>query len=153
MKLKQLKEWGGRDLPGFGDEATWGGRTPTIDDDEPEDPLADYFRTDADELNGIFIVDPGEYSNDDPEVEAQLKRDGYRIENDTGHSFVAAFSHAQKPVYNYFCSGTEDRYVSMYVVAELKRLAQEAGKKFTITDLQRLNNKWMQALLSQQPDV
>lgn len=153
MKLKQLKEWGGRDLPGFGDEATWGGRTPYPDDDEQEDPLADYYRTDDDALDGIFIVDPGEYSNGDPDVEAQLKRDGYKITNDTGHGFPEAFSHAQKPVYNFFCAGTEDHYVSTYVIAELKRIAGEAGKSFTITELQALNKKWMQALLSQQPDV
>ena len=148
MKYKKLNGH----LPGPGDEATWGRRTPYAED-PPEDPLADYYRTDDDALNGIFIIDPGLYASDDPNLEQQLKDDGYAIINNTPLPFNDAFALAQQPVHVFFCGPGPDRYVSMYVINDLKRLASESGKEMTMTELHLLNWQWMTILLSQQPDV
>ena len=143
----------GKDLPGPGDESTWGGRTPYVED-PPDDPLADYYRTDDDALNCIFIIDPGRYSVLDSDVEQRLKDDGYAIINNTPLTFIEAFSLAQQPVHAFFCDPKgPDRYVSMYVINDLKRLASESGKEMTMTELHLLNWQWMTVLLSQQPDV
>lgn len=152
MKLKQLKE-AGRDLPGFGDEATWGGRTPYPDDDEQVNPLDGFVTVDSDELDGTFIVDPGLYSSDDPKIEKDLAEAGFKITNDTGHSFTAAFAYAQKHVENFFIHDNDSKYVSVNVIPALKQQAAAAGKEFTLTQLVQLNKRWMQTLLSEQPEV
>lgn len=149
MKLKDLKEWGGRDLPGFGDEATWGGRRPYgEDDDDDRGDFASYLSseyTETPELDkDCFMIDPGEFSKTmtEEDILESLKILGYKIQNDTGHPFATAFMHAIKPMWNFCCDGP-DRFVKNEHVSELEELCTPVGKQFTITQLQVLCKKWL----------
>lgn len=147
MKLKDLKEWGGRDLPGFGDEATWGGRTPYgSDDDEQVDPMADFTRTDMLD-NSCFFIDIGEFDIKDQvtdeELAAHFKKLDYKIANDTGHSLVQAFYHSIKPMW-LFCCADPDRFVHADAIPELKALTEKMGEpNWSITQIQAGVREWM----------
>lgn len=151
MKLKDLKEWGGRDLPGFGDEATWGGRRPHGEDDDDRSSLSDYMSSDfvstADMPDNAFIVPVGAIHHDDDEasIKNTLKVDGEGIvvSNDTGHDYAKAFHHCIQPMWDFACGGEEERYVSRDRVKPLQDLVAQMGKKFSMTDLQAGVKKWM----------
>lgn len=149
MKLKDLKEWGGRDLPGFGDEATWGGRRPRSEEEDETDDFGGYLAseyTETPELdNACFPIDPGEFSKDSDEafIKESLGILGYKVQNDTGHPFAAAFLHAIKPVWNFCCDGPE-RWVKNEHIEELTQLSASIGKEFTITQLQAVCKRWLQ---------
>ena len=147
MKLKDLKEWGGRDLPGFGDEATWGGRSPDGGDDRVS--VEEYIKNDyvstADLNYEYFFVDPGEFDVKDTEEQIMqgLKNLSIKVTNDTGHPFATAFMHAIKPVWNFCCAG-EDRWIAKEHLPALAELVSNgSAEEFTITQLQALSKKWL----------
>lgn len=146
MKLKDLKEWGGRDLPGFGDEATWGGRSPDGGDDRAS--LKDYLASDYTETseldNECFFIDPGEFDikDDEAEILRCFKNLGVTVKNDTGHPLAVAFMHAFKPVWNFCCSGP-DRWIADEHIPKLRELCTSVGPDFTITQIQALSKQWV----------
>lgn len=148
MKLKDLKEWGGRDLPGFGDEATWGGRTPHGSDDDEQQSLADYIKNEfvstADAPDDAFFINVGWFHLDDTEKEIQenLKHSKVTVTNDTGHDFAKAFNHAIKPMWD-FCCGDTDHFISHEGIRAMQALTQQMGNKFSVTDLKAGVSKWM----------
>lgn len=146
MKLTDLKEWGGRDLPGFGDEATWGGRSPDGGGDRAS--LQDYLSSDytnTSELdNECFFIDPGEFGPHDDEVELKkiFKNLGITVENDTGHPLPVAFTHAFKPVWNFCCNGP-DRWIAKEHIPALQQLCTSVGPTFTVTQIRALSKQWL----------
>lgn len=138
MKLTDLKEWGGRDLPGFGDEATWGGRSPEGDDEPAMQSVS------LDELPQEYMfVDPRAIAplNDEAEITKYLQTCGFtKVTNDTGHQFVPAIKHALKPMFQVFQSGGEVPIASLDGLAEL---GETMSEKVSITELQVAAKKWV----------
>lgn len=137
MKLKDLKEWGGRDLPGFGDEATWGGRSPE-GTDEPAQQT-----TSVDELPQEYMfVDPRALAHleDEAEIVKYMQTCGFsKVINDTGHQFVPAFKHALKPMFQVFQSGGA---VPVANLDSLAKLGESLSEDVTITQIQAAAKKW-----------
>lgn len=148
MKLRDLKEWGGRDLPGPGDEATWGGRTPYGDEDDQRADLGEYLKNNfvstADAPDDAFFINIGWFHMNDTEKEINenLKGLGLKVANDTGHAYASAFLHAIKPMWD-FCCGNTDHYLTHDKVRSLQELTAQMGKSFSITEMKAGVKKWM----------
>lgn len=135
MKLTDLKEWGGRDLPGPGDEATWDGRSP----ESEHEPMAQ--TTPAAELAQEYLfVDPHAIAtmHDEKEIVQYMKTCGFtKVTNDTGHAFVPAIKHAIKPM----IANMHDE-VAVESLPSLAQLGESLPEQITITELQAAAKKW-----------
>lgn len=138
MKLKDLKEWGGRDLPGPGDEATWDGRSPEGDDEPAMQSVS------IDELPQEYMfVDPRAFAQleDESGIVKYMKTCGFsKVTNDTGHQFVPAIKHALKPMFQVFQSGGAIPIASLDGLADLSETLPE---DITITQIQAAAKKWV----------
>jgi len=137
MKLKDLKEWGGRDLPGPGDEATWDGRSPDNGDDPAQQTVT------VDELPQEYMfVDPRAIAplEDEKEIVKYMQTCGFsKVSNDTGHQFVPAIKHALKPMFQAYQSGGVIPVASLDGLAEL---SESLPEDITITQIQAAAKKW-----------
>lgn len=137
MKLTDLKEWGGQDLPGAGDEATWDGRSPEGDDEPSQQTVT------VDELSQEYLfVDPRAFAqlDDEQEIIKYMKTCGFtKVINDTGHQFVPAIKHALKPMFQAYQSGGLIPVASLDGLAEL---GENLPEDITITQIQAAAKKW-----------
>lgn len=148
MKLHHLKEWGRSDLPGFGDQATFGGRSP--DTENSQQSFDDYIKTEYTHVSELpedaFPVPVGwlHLDFDEAEITKTLKKyGGLSVSNDTGHPFAQAFNHVIKPLWNFSCNSDEDQLILKSDENQLKAISASSGKQITITQLQAIVKKWM----------
>lgn len=138
MKLSQIHEaW-------YDDD--YDDSNPEFDEYVKQVISSDYTPLEQVAEGGYIPLDPTDYDASKASQEAIDDWYNILVVNDTNiEDYAEALNRAQTPMYDFLINNSE-KYVTNDTAAELKKIADQLGDRFTISQLAAANQQWLAAV-------